>query len=181
MSYPEQGRSPKHPYDGYGQPPQDPDPQGMSTGAKVGLGCVGVFAAVVVLGIVGAVVGAGDDDTGGSRAPAAGASSSAPAPDDARASGAPAPKSSPEPEQEPEAEVETAALPDLVGKGLQDAQDTSQAAGFYYLDSHDVTGQGRFSILDRNWKVCDQSPAAGEHPTDTKVDFGVVKVEESCP
>ncbi|WP_416970186.1 hypothetical protein [Streptomyces sp. 4F14] len=47
------------------------------------------------------------------------------------------------------------------GKGLQAAQDQAQAAGFHGLTS--------------------QTPAPGEHPTDTKVDFGAVELEESCP
>ncbi|WP_322753478.1 hypothetical protein [Frankia sp. Cas3] len=75
----------------------------------------------------------------------------------------------------------TGTLPNLVGKGLQFAQDTAQAAGFTTLTSHDALGRGRHQILDRDWQVCDQSPAAGTHPVSTKVDFGVVKLEESCP
>ncbi|WP_322760104.1 hypothetical protein [Frankia sp. Cr2] len=75
----------------------------------------------------------------------------------------------------------TGTLPNLVGKGLQFAQDTAQAASFTTLTSHDALGRGRHQILDRDWQVCDQSPAAGTHPVSTKVDFGVVKLEESCP
>jgi hypothetical protein len=75
----------------------------------------------------------------------------------------------------------TAALPDMVGKGLQSAQDEAQAAGFYLLTSHDALGRGRNQILDRSWKVCSQTPATGTHPTDVKVDFGTVKLEEECP
>ncbi|MFC8373158.1 hypothetical protein ACFUIT_35265 [Streptomyces sp. NPDC057239] len=75
----------------------------------------------------------------------------------------------------------TAALPDMAGKGLQSAQDEAQAAGFYHLTSHDALGRGRNQILDRNWKVCAQTPAPGTHPTDTEVDFSTVKLEESCP
>jgi hypothetical protein len=72
-------------------------------------------------------------------------------------------------------------LPDLIGKGLQVAQDAAQAAGFYTLSSHDATGRGRHQILDRSWKVCFQQPAAGLLPTSTKVDFGVVELTEVCP
>ncbi|MFH9863027.1 hypothetical protein [Streptomyces sp. NPDC017202] len=75
----------------------------------------------------------------------------------------------------------TAKLPDMVGKGLQSAQDEAQAAGFYHLTSHDALGRGRNQILDRGWKVCSQTPASGTHVTDTKVDFGTVKLEETCP
>ncbi|MFJ7066499.1 PASTA domain-containing protein [Streptomyces sp. NPDC101115] len=81
----------------------------------------------------------------------------------------------------PAADAEPAALPDMTGKGLQSAQDQAQAAGFYNLRSHDALGRGRMQALDRNWKVCGQTPAAGEHPTDVKVDFATVKLEEDCP
>ncbi|MCX5557927.1 PASTA domain-containing protein [Streptomyces sp. NBC_00038] len=77
--------------------------------------------------------------------------------------------------------TETAQLPDMDGKGLQSAQDQAQAAGFYRLTSHDALGRGRMQALDRNWKVCSQTPEAGEHPTNTKVDFATVKLEEDCP
>ncbi|WP_431780567.1 hypothetical protein [Streptomyces chumphonensis] len=76
---------------------------------------------------------------------------------------------------------ETAALPDLTGKGLQAAQDAAQEAGFSDLTSHDSAGRDRMQAFDRNWKVCFQTPAAGEHPVDVEVDFGTVKLEEDCP
>ncbi|WP_078868292.1 PASTA domain-containing protein [Streptomyces sp. NRRL F-5727] len=75
----------------------------------------------------------------------------------------------------------TGSLPDMTGKGLQSAQDQSQAAGFHHLHSHDALGRGRVQALDRNWKVCDQTPKAGKHPTDIKIDFATVKLEEDCP
>ncbi|MFG1808552.1 hypothetical protein [Streptomyces sp. NPDC049040] len=75
-----------------------------------------------------------------------------------------------------------AAVPNLVGKGLQVAQDTSQAAGFYHLTSHDSLGRDRMQLLDRDWQVCFQSPAAGTSTAvTTKVDFGAVKLTEQCP
>ncbi|WP_327169550.1 hypothetical protein [Streptomyces subrutilus] len=78
--------------------------------------------------------------------------------------------------------TKTATLPNLVGKGLQAAQDEAQAAGFFTLKSHDALGQDRLQALDRNWKVCSQTPtpAAGVD-TKTSVDFGAVKLEETCP
>ncbi|MFD8949619.1 hypothetical protein ACFV0B_12265 [Streptomyces xanthophaeus] len=76
----------------------------------------------------------------------------------------------------------TAVLPDLVGKGLQAAQDEAQAAGFLALKSHDALGRDRLQALDRNWKVCSQTPAAGAAvDTDSTIDFGAVKLEETCP
>ena len=73
-------------------------------------------------------------------------------------------------------------VPNMVGEDLQLAQDTMQAAGLYLLKSHDVTGQDRSQVLDRNWKVCDQSPPGGTQVSaETFIDFGVVKDEERCP
>ncbi|WP_327281287.1 MULTISPECIES: PASTA domain-containing protein [unclassified Streptomyces] len=78
--------------------------------------------------------------------------------------------------------AKTATLPNLVGKGLQTAQDEAQAAGFFLLKSHDALGRDRLQALDRNWKVCSQQPAAGTSiETSTTVDFGAVKLEETCP
>jgi beta-lactam-binding protein with PASTA domain len=78
--------------------------------------------------------------------------------------------------------AETKTIPNLIGKGLQTAQDEAQSAGFYNLDSHDSLGRDRNQILDRDWKVCTQTPAAGKTaPTDTKLDFGTVKLDETCP
>ncbi|MEU7157885.1 PASTA domain-containing protein [Streptomyces chrestomyceticus] len=74
-----------------------------------------------------------------------------------------------------------ATLPDLVGKGLQSAQDSAQAAGFRVLRSHDALGRGRMQALDRNWKVCTQTPGPGQVDTGRTVDFGAVKLTESCP
>ena len=72
-------------------------------------------------------------------------------------------------------------LPDAVGLDLQLAQDTMQASGFYFLTSHDASGEGRLQILDRNWKVCDQTPAGGAPASPgSLIDFGAVKDDESC-
>ncbi|WP_030965454.1 PASTA domain-containing protein [Streptomyces sp. NRRL S-378] len=76
----------------------------------------------------------------------------------------------------------TATLPDMVGKGLQTAQDEAQAAGFALLTSHDALGRDRLQALDRNWKVCSQTPPAGANvDTGATLDFGAVKLEETCP
>ncbi|MCX4909222.1 PASTA domain-containing protein [Streptomyces sp. NBC_00878] len=79
------------------------------------------------------------------------------------------------------ASTETATLPNLVGKGLQVAQDQAQEAGFYGLTSHDALGRARLQAFDRYWQVCSQTPKAGEHPTDARVDFATVKLDETCP
>lgn len=77
--------------------------------------------------------------------------------------------------------TETAQLPDFVGMGLQSAQDSAQDAGFHSLTSHDALGRGRNQAFDRNWKVCSQTPKPGNRPSDSRVDFGTVKLEETCP
>ncbi|MFI9382467.1 PASTA domain-containing protein [Kutzneria sp. NPDC052558] len=81
--------------------------------------------------------------------------------------------------------VEHWTMPNLVGSGLQDAQDAIQKLTgnvVFFTSSHDVSGQGRHQILDRNWKVCDQNIAAGQQiQVGVKIDFGVVKTTEKCP
>lgn len=78
--------------------------------------------------------------------------------------------------------AETKAVPNFIGMGLQSAQDTAQAAGFYTLTSHDSLGRARNQILDRDWKVCSQNVAAGKTvSTDTELDFGTAKLDETCP
>ncbi len=76
-------------------------------------------------------------------------------------------------------------MPDEVGKVLQDAQDAlQQLTGdrMFYSRSTDATGQNRVQVVDRNWKVCSQTPAAGATLTaGTAVVFAVVKLEETCP
>ena len=81
--------------------------------------------------------------------------------------------------------VEHWSMPNLVGSGLQDAQDAIQKLTgnvVFFTSSHDVSGQGRHQILDRNWKVCDQNIAPGAQiQIGVKIDFGVVKLAEKCP
>ncbi|MFF6987509.1 hypothetical protein [Streptomyces sp. NPDC010273] len=73
-------------------------------------------------------------------------------------------------------------VPHFVGMGLQAAQDAAQKQGFYSLTSHDSLGRDRHQILDRDWKVCSQNVKAGTTvSTDKRLDFGAVKVDETCP
>lgn len=77
---------------------------------------------------------------------------------------------------------EKASVPDFVGMGLQSAQDTAQEQGFSSLTSHDALGRDRNQILDRDWKVCSQNVKAGTSAAvDTELDFGAVKLAETCP
>ncbi|MFB7311044.1 hypothetical protein [Streptomyces sp. NPDC056192] len=78
--------------------------------------------------------------------------------------------------------AERKAVANFVGMGLQSAQDKAQTDGFYSLRSHDSAGRDRLQAFDRNWKVCSQNHAPGKTvPVDTELDFGTVKLEESCP
>ncbi|MGW1587250.1 hypothetical protein [Streptomyces sp. NPDC002386] len=78
--------------------------------------------------------------------------------------------------------TESKAVPSFVGMGLQSAQDAAQKQGFYILRSHDSLGRARHQILDRDWKVCSQSIKAGRTvSTTTELDFGAVKLTETCP
>ncbi|MFJ8924260.1 PASTA domain-containing protein [Streptomyces sp. NPDC102415] len=89
------------------------------------------------------------------------------------------PTATPYEETEP---AESKAVLNFVGMGLQSAQDKAQAEGFSLLKSHDSAGRDRLQALDRNWKVCSQSVEAGRTvPTETELDFGAVKLEETCP
>ncbi len=75
-------------------------------------------------------------------------------------------------------------MPDLVGAGLQDAQDAVQALTDFAIPvttSTDATGQGRRQVNDRNWRVCAQSvPAGAEITPGTAIDFSVVQLDEDC-
>jgi hypothetical protein len=76
-------------------------------------------------------------------------------------------------------------MPDMVGTGLQRAQDAMQKLTgdpIFVTSSHDVTGRGRHQIIDSDWRVCSQNVRAGATFTLTsKIDFGVVKLSETCP
>ncbi|MYS16133.1 hypothetical protein [Streptomyces sp. SID4982] len=73
-------------------------------------------------------------------------------------------------------------VPNFVGMGLQSAQDTAQSSGFYTLTSHDSLGRARHQVLDRDWKVCSQNLKAGTTAaTDKNLNFGAVKLSETCP
>ncbi|MFQ1000574.1 hypothetical protein [Modestobacter sp. SSW1-42] len=75
------------------------------------------------------------------------------------------------------------AMPDMVGTNLQVAQNTMQTNNVFYSVSHDLLGT-RNQVMDGNWQVCDQNVPAGQRVTgdvEGAIDFGVVKLEETCP
>lgn len=93
----------------------------------------------------------------------------------------PAPAPAPAPIQAAEPAPPAVPLPDLVGKGLQAAEEEAQAAGFFALTSHDALGQRRDQIRDREWTVCFQDPAPGPAAGSTLVVLGAVRLGEACP
>ncbi|UXY33851.1 PASTA domain-containing protein [Streptomyces albidocamelliae] len=116
--------------------------------------------AVAVVAVLGTATACRPADTTGSG----GTTSTATSPGDGKADG------------------DRKTVPDVVGMGLQSAQDAAQAAGFHRLTSHDSLGRARMQILDRDWKVCAQNVEAGAvRATDTELDFGAVKLDETCP
>lgn len=73
-------------------------------------------------------------------------------------------------------------MPNLVGENLQEAQDELQSLGSYLMDQIDATGDGRWQLVDRNWYVCRQKPAAGKKVSLAAiVKLYVVKLDETCP
>lgn len=69
-------------------------------------------------------------------------------------------------------------MPDVVGLGLQDAQDLIQRNGVFFSRSFDCTGAGRRQILDRNWVVVTQTPAPGAPFGEGEALLGAVKLDE---
>jgi len=72
-------------------------------------------------------------------------------------------------------------MPRVVGMNLQLAQDVLQSKGSYILDQVDHKGLMRVQLLDSNWKVCKQNPAAGKVVLiSTVVTLSSVKLTERC-
>jgi len=103
----------------------------------------------------------------------------APAPDE-KSDDAPKPKAATK--KKSDAAEETFTMPKVTGMILQDAQDELQSLDSYLMDQEDAMGWGRMQLLDSNWKVCTQKPAAGKKVTvSTVVKLASVKLSEDCP
>jgi len=140
------------------QPPDGPAVAGPSrTGKKTWIVGVGMIVALLIFGLV---------VSGRNANPASGAGVNA-----APTTHAPA---------APEAGASV--MPSVVCMNLQDAQNKIQDAGVFYSRSKDATGKGRHQILDRNWVVVAQSPAAGTPIGEGDAVLSVVKNGEpnSC-
>ena len=170
----------------------------------------GGIAAVVGLGIIGAIAGSGSEKEIAAQASTSAPTVSQDAIDKAvadalakqAASAAPSatptaePASTPEPaaeatpaaesRSEPDADSVNFTMPNFVGMNLQDAQDKVQTYGIFFSVSHDLNGS-RMQVLDSNWKVCNQNIKPGTKikgsagDYEGKIDFGAVKTVEDCP
>ncbi|MFI1463235.1 PASTA domain-containing protein [Nocardia carnea] len=89
-----------------------------------------------------------------------------------------APAEPPSTEPSTATESETVPMPDVVCMNLQDAQDRIQAAGVFFSRSEDATGAGRRQVMDRNWVVVAQTPAAGVPIGEADAVLSVVKIGE---
>jgi hypothetical protein len=57
--------------------------------------------------------------------------------------------------------AEMIVVPSGVGLDYQSAQDLWRASGLLVLPATDATGAGRLPVIDANWVVLSQNPAAG--------------------
>lgn len=73
-------------------------------------------------------------------------------------------------------------VPDLIGEPLDEAQGALQSLGSQSLDPQDASGLGRSVSIDGVWRVCTQSPKAGEVvDVRTVVILAAVLSGERCP
>ncbi|MFF5721822.1 hypothetical protein [Streptomyces buecherae] len=171
-----------------------PPPPRKTRKRKALIAAAVTFGALLAIGVIGAIADDGDADDGKTVDRVAAPTTTAPepshtptpdatpaTPEPATEDATPSERPTPEATREKPEEAKTALLPDFVGKQLQAAQDAAQEAGFSNLTSHDVTGENRFQVYDRNWHICSQTPDPGAHAPDSQVDFGVVKNNETCP
>ena len=69
-------------------------------------------------------------------------------------------------------------MPDVTCMNLQVAQDTIQRGGVFFSRSNDATGKGRSQLVDSNWTVVSQSPAAGSPVGEGEAVLAAVKIGE---
>jgi hypothetical protein len=69
-------------------------------------------------------------------------------------------------------------MPDVVCMNLQKAQNEIQDHGVFLSKSVDATGKGRRQLIDNNWIVVSQKPAAGEKIGEGDAVLSVVKTDE---
>jgi hypothetical protein len=70
-------------------------------------------------------------------------------------------------------------MPDVVCMNLQEAQDEIQDHGVFLSRSEDASGDDRRQIVDRNWVVVSQFPAAGSPIGERDAILSVLKRSET--
>jgi pyruvate/2-oxoglutarate dehydrogenase complex dihydrolipoamide acyltransferase (E2) component len=148
---------------------------GSRTKAIVG----GVALGIVVLGAIGAITGGGSKEPAAAARTQAAVTVQAPAPAPVTVTAAPAPAQAPAPATSSAAEPVKIPMPEVVGMNLEAAQDLIQTGGVFFSRSEDATGAGRMQILDRDWVVVSQTPAAGELIGEGDAVLSVVKIGEA--
>ncbi|GGP66958.1 MULTISPECIES: hypothetical protein [Streptomyces] len=172
----------QHP--GWGQQPFTPEPpKSRGPGWAKKRVAIPAGAGLFVVGIMLGAAGSGGTEKAATSKPAPTVTKTVTAkpvePAEDKADAKPTKAEKAEESKKDDSEVK---VPNFVGMGLQFAQDAAQEKGFYSLRSHDSTGRDRMQAFDRNWKVCSQNIKAGKTAsTDTTLDFGAVKLEETCP
>ncbi|TRV74650.1 hypothetical protein FKN01_24010 [Streptomyces sp. 130] len=69
-------------------------------------------------------------------------------------------------------------MPDFAGKSVNTARDALDSGTSLTVKD---AAEGRMVLLESNWKVCTQVPAAGTKLNGQPVELTAVKFEESCP
>jgi beta-lactam-binding protein with PASTA domain len=71
-----------------------------------------------------------------------------------------------------------ATMPNFKGKSVKVARQALDSSTS--LTVNDASGQDRFIIIESNWQVCSQDPAAGAKLDGQPVTLTAVKFGESC-
>lgn len=70
-------------------------------------------------------------------------------------------------------------MPDFHGKSVKAARDALDSGTS--ITVNDATGASRWVVVESNWQVCSQKPAAGTKLNGQPVTLNAVKYGESCP
>jgi hypothetical protein len=70
-------------------------------------------------------------------------------------------------------------MPDFAGKSVKAARAALDSGTSITVT--DALPDDRWVLMESNWKVCSQEPAAGASLDGQPVTFTAVKFEESCP
>ncbi|MFH9574166.1 hypothetical protein ACH4MG_26960 [Streptomyces sp. NPDC017454] len=70
-------------------------------------------------------------------------------------------------------------MPDFAGKSVKAARGVLDSGAS--ITVNDASAEDRMVLMESNWQVCTQTPAAGTTLNGQPVEFTAVKFEESCP